>query len=274
MKHLIVLSSVPPSLPLSLPDTASSIINTSSSNCNNNNSINYNYSINSSCKRHESAPPQVYALDQLDDFNHPRHRRDIILNALQREQLENCNNVEILFDIPSLRRELLESRSLSNDLSVSTVFHNIYSTVHSTPLLDFFESAWKKWLELGNDGRDPIGCKNIHPTDISSSNSSNSNADDRNIPLLIPACTPLLLCHNSNTRNKTVVTTQQRESKHVIGQMSYYCTDSCTPIFHELMQELYNDALLLQTCLDRIKEMNNALCVSSSNPTTAPDDWV
>jgi acetoin utilization deacetylase AcuC-like enzyme len=231
---LIVLSSVPP-LPVSLPETGSS-----------NNTSN-------DAAPHQERSPSQYALDQLDDFNHPRQRRDIILDALQQEQIENQSdvdcNIEITFDIPSLATSTLLSSGNGNGNEISNAFHDVYSTVHSKPLLDFLESAWKKWLDLGSDGRDPIGCT--------------STTDDRNIPSLIPACTPLLRCYNCS-KSTVVATAKQRESKHVIGQMSYYCTDSCTPIFHDLMQEMYNDTLLVKTCLERIKE--NA-STPDANPT-------
>ena len=251
---LIVLSSVPPP-PLSVSDDNSDDAT----------------SITPPTKSTE------YVLDQLDDFNHPRQRRDIILNTLQQEQCKckidaECN-FEIIFDVPS-SVQVKSSTSLESGNDISTIFHDVYSTVHSTPMLTFLESAWKKWLELGPDGRDPIGCSTVMSDATTSTGSTTTKTgtgtgtstvddvvtmnDERNIPSLIPACTPLLRCHNSSSSCcNSNMALKQRASKHVIGQMSYYCTDSCTPIFQDLIQEIYNDTVLVQTCLDQIKAIGS-----------------
>ena len=206
-----------------------------------------------------------YVLDELDDYNHPRQRRDLILDALQQEQVRFRNdeefNVEILFDVPSLAT----ATTMTSGKNMATMFHDVYSKVHSTPLLNFFVSAWKKWLDLGSEGRDPIGCSAV-PTTTTITNvttDTGTSSEDQNIPSLIPACTPLLRCHNNNSATK------QRESKHVIGQISYYCTDSCTPIFHDLIQEMFNDTVLVQTCLNRIMDNASLYIDDDDNTSTA-----
>ena len=82
-----------------------------------------------------------YTLDLLDDFNHPRQRRDIILNALQQhancsanDEEEAANTVQITFAFDTSTSTAAKAMSIEE---LSTLFHGLYSTVHSTPLLTF-----------------------------------------------------------------------------------------------------------------------------------------
>ena len=84
-----------------------------------------------------------YALDLLDDFNRPRQRRDIILNALQRHANYSANDeeeeaaaktVQITFAFDTSASTAAIAMSIEE---LSTLFHGLYSTVHSTPLLTF-----------------------------------------------------------------------------------------------------------------------------------------
>jgi acetoin utilization deacetylase AcuC-like enzyme len=172
-----------------------------------------------------------HALDHLDEFNHPRQRRDLILAALQQDGDEGA--VEF-WQCPS-------SFSTDDPDESSSLLHTVYSGVHSEGLISFFETAWQQWLALGESGRDPIGC---HPS---------SDHDDA-IPSLVPACTPLL-------RTKA----KQRPSRHVIGQVGYYCTDTCTPIFAALREELRADAQLVAMLLEQWPRNKDASSSSSFN---------
>jgi acetoin utilization deacetylase AcuC-like enzyme len=92
---------------------------------------------------------------------------------------------------------------------------SMYEGAHSQGLLDFLLTSWSKWENLGKDGRDPLGSLETKGSDI---------------PALIPGnfCIP----REPN----------QLPSKHVIGQIGYYCNDTCTPVFADLKQELIRDA--------------------------------
>ena len=74
--------------------------------------------------------------DQLDEFNHPRYRRVMILEEIYKRS--KCRNVN--FDCP-----LEPAANL-----------DLYQKIHSNRLIDFFLNAWKRWDELGADGQDPM----------------------------------------------------------------------------------------------------------------------
>lgn len=98
-----------------------------------------------------------------------------------------------------------------------------YLDVHSSGLIEFLSSAWDTWGALGEAGQDPSGSK---------------SSPSHKVPALIPINTPLGRDHN------------HRPSKHVIGQMGYYCTDNCTPIFSSLPSELLQDASIVEMAVD------------------------
>ena len=45
--------------------------------------------------------------------------------------------------------------------------------------------------------------------------------------------------------------TDQRPSQHVLGQVGYYGTDTCTPLFAQLAQELLQDTSLVHAAVER-----------------------
>lgn len=166
-------------------------------------------------------PEPVEGTDQidelLDDFNHPRRRRRLILAALR--AVKTC----------PLKIETIPA--IDDDGILATV----YGKVHSSGLLDFLQTAWQKWEALGEGGRDPSGSI---PVEWSA------------IPPLVPSNAPL----------PRLDRTAQRPSGHVVGQMGYYCTETCTPIYEQLRRELHRDAAVLQCCLDEF--LTSPSCVT------------
>lgn len=145
--------------------------------------------------------------DQLDEFNHPRYRRVMILEEIYKRS--KCRNVN--FDCP-----LEPAANL-----------DLYQKIHSNRLINFFLNSWKRWDELGADGQDPM---------------CNGGGGDNTIsPALIPGNVPL-------PRDP-----YQRPSQNVMGQMGFYCTDDCTPIFSTLVEELLWDAAVLERAVDLLE---------------------
>jgi acetoin utilization deacetylase AcuC-like enzyme len=174
--------------------------------------------------------------DGLDDFNHPRKRRNLILRELySRQQKQNNDvntNANVVFQTPT-------------STTTTTANHNnnnidLYRKIHSDGLIDFLSTAWKQWDSLGDLGRDP-SCIPSSSLVLSASLTSKIRT-----PPLIPCNFPLPRAIH-----------QQRRSKNVMGQIGYYCTDTCTPVFAELLEELECDARIVSTAVD-IAINNNA----------------
>lgn len=172
------------------------------------------------------------ALDAMDHFNHTRQRRALILKELltrkQQQQQDDSAvaSLNIQFEQPAPATVFM--------------FHQIYGDVHSEGLLTFLETAWSQWEGLGDEGQDPLGYHHTHPVDTT-------------VPRpFVPPNIPL----------RRAGPTDQRPSQHVLGQVGYYCTDTCTPIFHKLQQELLQDAALVHAAVER------ARVVSSSDTVT------
>jgi acetoin utilization deacetylase AcuC-like enzyme len=174
--------------------------------------------------------------DGLDDFNHPRKRRNLILRELySRQQRQNNDvntNANVVFQTPT-------------STTTTTANHNnnnidLYRKIHSDGLIDFLSTAWKQWDSLGDLGRDP-SCIPSSSLVLSASLTSKIRT-----PPLIPCNFPLPRAIH-----------QQRRSKNVMGQIGYYCTDTCTPVFAELLEELECDARIVSTAVD-IAINNNA----------------
>ena len=146
------------------------------------------------------------ANDALDDFNHPRYRRALILLALEEHYAE-----KVSFCVPPMPAANLDD----------------YLSIHSHSLVEFLSSAWTTWDALGEEGQDPIGALSTATTNKPST------------PALIPSNAPL---------GRDLY---QRPSKHVIGQMGYYCTDTCTPIFSSLFSELCMDAAIIEMAVGK-----------------------
>lgn len=210
-------------------------------------------------------------LDGMDEFNHPRQRRALILAALQRRSVTastnnsngddggagNNNNNGIVFQCPTTAATAVVSHSRSgnhhhhhhtaddddNNSNTTSILHSVYSLVHSEGLLEFLRTAWTKWEALGEGGRDPIGCLLPSAASTTTTTPNKTTTTTTTIPCLIPANMPLARLSQQQP---------QRPSKHVIGQMGYYCNDTCTPIFAELRHELESDAIVTQMAIDGV----------------------
>mmetsp|Transcript_3448 Transcript_3448/g.9811 ORF Transcript_3448/g.9811 Transcript_3448/m.9811 type:complete len:292 (-) Transcript_3448:11-886(-) len=147
------------------------------------------------------------AADSHDAYNSPRLRRRLILKSLK-DRYGDISTVE-------------HPPSAEDDLSP-------YSTVHDQGLLDFLSTAWGKWLDLGEDGRD-----------INASSQQAGGDDADSIPGLIPI--NFALPRNS----------RERPGNSVYGEIAYYCTDMCTPIVSSLMNELQWDGAVVKMAVER-----------------------
>jgi acetoin utilization deacetylase AcuC-like enzyme len=177
--------------------------------------------------------------DGLDDFNHPRKRRNLILRELySRQQRQNNDvntNANVVFQTPTSTTTTTTTTANHNNDNI-----DLYRKIHSDGLIDFLSTAWKQWDSLGDLGRDP-SCIPSSSLVLSASLTSKIRT-----PPLIPCNFPLPRAIH-----------QQRRSKNVMGQIGYYCTDTCTPVFAELLEELECDARIVSTAVD-IAINNNA----------------
>jgi hypothetical protein len=149
--------------------------------------------------------------DDLDTFNHPRLRRLLILQSLLSERRHNW------------KVEHVSTEEVEADDGLE-----VYRAVHSEGMLQFFDTAWDAWHDLGEEGRDPSGWSpefKGDPTVV--------------VPSLVPAVVPF---HRASNR--------QRPSSHVMGQVGYYCTDTVTPVFADLRTELRTDAGVVKRVLE------------------------
>ena len=190
--------------------------------------------------------------DEWDDFNHPRRRRALILRELHRRsgyaslgskhherKSASTSATKIVFQTPTSANTSEENNDGKNPL-------DLYRKVHSKGLIDFLSTAWKEWDLLGCVGRDPscVPFASLLMED-SSSDDDNGHEKERRVPPLIP-CNFSLPREAHNGRNDH----PQRSSKNVMGQMGYYCTDTCTPIVSKLVEELTIDASTVSTAVD------------------------
>jgi acetoin utilization deacetylase AcuC-like enzyme len=102
----------------------------------------------------------------------------------------------------------------------------VYENVQSSGLIDFLSTAWEQWDAMGPDGQDPF---------------ASMAALSSGTPPLVPGNVPL-------PREP-----YQRPSKNVMGKIGYYCTDTCTPIFANLKEELLWDVAVMQQAIDRVQ---------------------
>jgi acetoin utilization deacetylase AcuC-like enzyme len=133
--------------------------------------------------------------DQLDQFNHPRERRGLILDCLRAHAA--AADIEIA-TIPNAGDE---------------AFHEMFGKIHSPGLLELLRTGWSKWETLGEAGQVP-----------------SAKLGEGIVPINMPL-----------PRVST-----ERPSQNVLGQMGYYCTDNCTPLFAALYPELCADASVLR----------------------------
>eukprot|EP00980_Cylindrotheca_fusiformis_P001381 scaffold344_cov130-Cylindrotheca_fusiformis.AAC.12 len=103
----------------------------------------------------------------------------------------------------------------------------MYQKVHTTRLLEFFTTAWEQWDALGHDGQDPL-C-----------NGGGGNASSS--PALIPGNVTL-------PRDP-----YQRPSKNVMGQIGFFCTETSTPVFSSLLEELQWDASVVAQAVEALR---------------------
>ena len=75
---------------------------------------------------------------------------------------------------------------------------------------------------------------------------SSSSATATVVPPLVPSNVPL---PRTITMQSQQQQHQQRPSQHVLGQVGYYCTDTCTPIFGALRAEVESDAALVRAAV-------------------------
>lgn len=149
------------------------------------------------------------------------------------------------FNHPRKRRALILDR-LRQEASVSflTPTQNVevseaFSTVHSEGLLDFLKTAWNQWIEMGEEGRDVD-----------------------HIPIVTPGTIPALIFGNAPLPRDPY----QEPSSNVVGQIGYYCTDDCTPIFAQLWSELQSDTNVVATAIDTALEGHTAVYALPTHP--------
>lgn len=133
--------------------------------------------------------------DQLDQFNHPRERRKLIVECLRKHK-----------DV-----DTFQFRTIPN--AGDQAFQQVYKATHSPGLLELIRTGWSNWEALGDQGQ-LLAAK----------------LGEGVVPINMP------LPRNPN----------ERPSRNILGQLGYYCTDSCTPLFSALYKELCADASVLQ----------------------------
>ena len=112
-----------------------------------------------------------------------------------------------------------------------------YENVQSPGLIDFFSTGWEQWDAMGPDGQDPFASMG---TDMSSGT-----------PPLVPGNVPL-------PREP-----YQRPSQNVMGKIGYYCTDTCTPIFANLKEELLWDVAVMQKAIDHVQDYKTVYALAT-----------
>ena len=148
--------------------------------------------------------------DALDSFNHPRYRRARILDELKRRA-------------SSGGIEFVKPEKPAPDLTA-------YRNVQSAALIEFLSTAWERWEALGAEGQDPMASL--------AADNKEGEKSQYVTPSLIPGVVPL-------PRDP-----HQRPSQNVMGQVGYYCTDTCTAVFDQLKEELQWDVAVMQQALN------------------------
>lgn len=153
--------------------------------------------------------------------------------VLEPEDFEN-DNLD-LYNHPRYRRAMI-LKELANRSGDIVTFENpsqpasdldIYRKIHSGRLVDFLSSAWELWDGMGSEGQDSM-CNGGGGKEASS-------------PALIPGNVPL-------PRDRF-----QRPSKNVMGQIGFFCTDDCTPVFGAMLEELLWDAAVIEDAVASLK---------------------
>lgn len=187
----------------------------------------------------DGVPPLLSLEDERNDgwdtFNHPRYRRAMIL----RELATHCGFEDDTYGDGKggAKRIAFVTPSAPNDVTAN-LKDTAYQKAHSIELLDFLSTSWTRWDALGHEGQDPASSLKF--------NLALNEVD------CIEMTKPLIPGNFPMPRDTGTV---QRPSQNVMGQVGYYCTDTCTPIFSELLTELWWDLETIQlavklSCLD------------------------
>ena len=156
----------------------------------------------------DTEPPSPSDND-VDEFNKPRLRRDIILSSLR---TRDEDDVTVTFTAVPKDGEVLS-------------LVDLYSCVHDTSLINFLTTAWERWEGMSLNGQ--LDRDNIHPS------YRLQNKDETVVP-------PLVSSHSAFRSEEF-----ERPGVNVMGQIGYYCTDQITPIVDSLTEELCEDALVV-----------------------------
>ena len=189
-----------------------------------------------------------------------------------------------------------------NPATATNILEQVYGSTHSPGLLQFYLQAWNQWEQLGEEGRDPSGWsplwkpplppkssqsspeglkveeeEEVKPNEEGGTNNnvaaaaavsaiSNRSSSSSTATAAAAAAIPPLVPTNSALPRSAG---KQRPSKHVLGQVGYYCTDTVTPIFAELLNELKADAQVIQTVATALLQLFGREVASSSfvNPS-------
>jgi hypothetical protein len=156
------------------------------------------------------------------------------------------------FNHPRIRRALI-LQSMNDHADAKFTFEapsapsknlDDYKLVCSDRLLEFFSTAYDRWHAMGEHGQDPCSTRTLE-----------EELDDISHPL-IPG--NVLLPREPF----------QRPSKNVMGQIGYYCTDTVTPVFKELKEELLWDSAVVKQAIERLKDpkSNNMVYALGTHP--------
>lgn len=172
----------------------------------------------------------------------PAYDKDnnIVLSAAdqQRDALDEYNHSR------QRRARLLQELQLRSSAEIrqcdpsqedlSDIFTQVYSPVHTEGLLHFLQTASDQWT---------------------------AEQQDDSCAKLIPIATPLMRTNQQQQQQ------QQKPSQHVLGQMGYYCTDTCTPMFAGIREELEHDAYLVHQALTLLEAaQQNTLFLLPTHP--------
>jgi acetoin utilization deacetylase AcuC-like enzyme len=164
--------------------------------------------------------------DDMDPFNHPRLRRALILTALKEKY---AGTDTLTYICPETSKA-----TLNNNL-------DLYKSVHSEGLVTFLSEAWKRWDHLGEEGQDDMCVMEtltVTP-DMVSTDTVTITTKHVSKPL-VPGVVPFNRDPHFN----------QRPSGNVMGQVGYYCTDTCTAIFGDLLKEMVSDGNVVHRAVD------------------------
>jgi acetoin utilization deacetylase AcuC-like enzyme len=157
--------------------------------------------------------------DDMDPFNHPRLRRALILTALK-EKYAGTDTLQFICP------ETSKAASL-----------DVYKSVHSEGLVTFISQAWKRWDHLGAGGQDDMCIMETVTITPNVVETSTTTVTTKHVSKpLIPGLVPFNRDPHFN----------QRPSGNVMGQVGYYCTDTCTAIFGDLLKEMISDGAVVQ----------------------------